>query len=424
MSEPFVDLGTKEVWGGQAPLRLSSTDRRRHISIFGQTGTGKSTLLKNIIGQDIQSGAGVSVLDPHGDMAHELLELVPSHRVDDVVFIDPSDAERPVGFNPFYKVPMNERALVASNLTAIFKSQWRDSWGPRLEYILFNVFRALLDAPDRLRPSFLSVPLVLVDLDYRKALIKHITDNRTRSFFVDELNRWPERMLAEAISPVQNKIGQFLSNPFTRNVLSQWKPSFDLYELMYQRGILIVRIPKGTLGEEPANLFGSFLAGGIQQSAMRRAKLPERERTDFHLVIDEFPNFTTGSFASVLSEARKYGLSLTIGCQYVAQMSEQVEKAVFGNVGSLISFRVSAEDADRLAKEIGEYSPETLSNLSRGEICARLTRDGEAGSACLARTVPSALTEHGHGQNIIHQSRMRFGRDRREVERSFQRWLR
>lgn len=423
MSERFVELAIKNVYGGTAPLGLSAADRRRHLYIIGQTGVGKSTLLKRIISQDVSNGAGTAVLDPHGDLADEILDLIPSHRVDDVINLDPTDIDRPIGFNPFYRVPQDERSLVAANQTAIFKAQYADSWGPRLEYILFNVFRAILDAPDAMRPTYLSVPRVLVEQKYRSRLIKHIQDPRARSFFVDELDTWPERQLAEAVSPVQNKIGQFLSNPFTRNVLCQWKPSFDLYEMMEQEKILIIRVPKGFLGEEQANLFGSFLVSGLQQAAMRRAEIPEQNRKDFHLVIDEFPNFTTDTFTSTLSEARKYGLTLTVGHQYINQMNHTIEKAIFGNVGSILSFRVSSEDAERLAKEIGDYSPATLRDLSRGQICARVLSSGEPSNPCLASTSPIAGHCHGHRDNIIAQSRMRYGRDRKLVEKRIRSWL-
>ena len=422
MKDEFVDLGLMHSWGGDRPLRIFDVDRRRHLYVVGQTGTGKTTLLKNIVGQDLQRGAGVAVLDPHGDLADELLDLVPKHRIDEVHFLDPTDAERPFGFNPFFRSNPDERSLIAENLTAIFKSQWRDSWGPRLEYILRNTFRALLDAPDHLRPSFLCVPLTLINPDYRNRLIGHVVDPQTRIFF-DELSSWPARQLAEALSPVQNKIGEFLSNPYTRNILGQWKPSFDLFELMNRQQILIVRLPKGTLGESTANLFGSFIAGGLQQAAMRRAAIPVNERTDFHLVIDEFPNFTTGTFANVLSESRKYGLTLTIGHQYINQMSEPIEKAVFGNVGSLAVFRVSAEDAIRLGKELGDYSPATLRALGRGQMIARVA--SKTGIPRIYHTVtrPDVVPVLGHSENIRHQSRVRFGRDRGKVEDHFSRWI-
>jgi len=424
MSERYLSLGVRDNWGGQTPLLLSRTDRRQHLYLIGQTGVGKSSLIRHIVAQDIAAGEGCAVIDPHGDLADEVLDLVPRHRVDDVVYLDPSDIERPVGFNPFYRVQKDERALVAANITATFKHSWRDSWGPRLEYILYNTVAALLDAPDHLRPSFLSIPLVLVRREYRDQVIKHIEDPRVLSFFVEEMNTWPERQLAEAISPVQNKIGQFLSNPFVRNMLGQWRPTIDLGEIMKTEKILVVRIPKGTLGEEPSNLFGSLIVSGFQHAAMQRVKIPERERSDFHLHIDEFQNFTTDTFASILSESRKVSLTLLAAHQYVSQLPESISEAVFGNVGTMVAFRVSGSDADRLAKEMGTIPAHRFSSLQRGEICVRLARDGELDQTRIGVTIPHEIEKHGHGKNIKHQSRMRYGADRKKVEARIHRWLR
>lgn len=422
MAHNFVHIGQKEIWGGRSPLVISGADRRRHLYIIGQTGTGKSTLIKNIIAQDIEAGQGCALIDPHGDLAHEVLDVIPRNRVDDVVVLDPSDTDRPPGYNPFFRVPKDERSLVAANITSTFKHIWRNSWGPRLEYILYNTVAAILDAPDELRPCFLSIPLVFVRRDYRDRIVSCIEDPRVRSFFEDEFSTWNERQLAENLSSVQNKIGQFLSNPFVRNILGQWKPSINITDIMASNKILIVRLSKGTLGEEPANLLGSLVATGFQQAAMRRAAIPEAERQDFHLHIDEFQNFTTDSFASVLSEARKYGLTITAGNQFLDQLSDEVRSAVFGNVGGVISFRVSANDADVLAKEIGEYSPKTFRDLGIGEICVRLLNGGEVSAPCLGVTGYSDCV-HGNGKNVRHQSRMRYGTDRKKVEARIAAWL-
>jgi hypothetical protein len=421
--EQNVHIGHRHVWGGEARLWLSRRSRRRHLYIVGQTATGKSTLLRNLIAQDIAAGAGCALIDPHGDLALEVMDAVPGQRVDDVIVVDPSDIEHPVGFNPFYRVPPDERSLMAANLTAAFKHIWRDSWGPRLEYILFNTIAALLDAPDALRPSFISIPLLLVERSYREAVIRDVRDPRVRSFFVDEFARWNDRQLEERLGSVQNKIGQFLANPFVRNIFGQWKPSVDLSDVLTNNRILIVRLAKGLVGEEPANLLGSFIATGLQHAAMRRAALPEAERPDFHLHIDEFHNFTTDAFAGVLSEARKYGLTLTIAHQYLAQLSPEVANAVFGNVGSIISFRVSNADAERLALEIGELHPRIFRDLEVGEICARLLQAEQAALSCQGRTPPELMTRYGKGTTVRSQSRQRYGRPRATVESCIARWL-
>ena len=421
--EEFVHIGRRQVWGGEVPLMLSRRDRRRHLYIIGQTATGKSTLMRNLVAQDIAAGAGCALIDPHGDLTLEVLDCIPGTRIDDTIVIDPSDSDHPVGFNPFYRVSRDERALVATNITATFKHIWRDSWGPRLEYILFNTVAALLDAPDQLRPTFLAIPRVLVDAAYRDTVVRHIVDPRVRSFFVDEFAHWNDRQLEERLGSVQNKIGQFLANPFVRNIISQWKPSVDLHEVIADKRILVVRLSKGLVGEEPVNLLGSFIATGLQQAAMRRASTPEAERHDFHLHIDEFHNFTTDAFASILSEARKYGLTLTIAHQYIAQLPPSIANAVFGNIGSLISLRVSSVDAERLSAEIGEFHPRIFTELEMGEICARVLQGHASSLTSRGRTLPNLAPQIGKGATVLSQSRQRYGRSRKQVEQKISYWL-
>lgn len=419
-----LHLGYRQVWGGEVPLQLLRRDRRRHLYIIGQTATGKSTLLEHLIAQDIAVGAGCALIDPHGDLALAVMDGVPGRRIDDVIVVDPSDIAHPVGFNPFYRVPADERALVAANLTATFKHVWRDSWGPRLEYILFNTIAALLDAPDHLRPSFLSIARMLVDRQYREAVVRHVGDPRVRSFFVDEFAHWNERQLEERVGSVQNKIGQLLASPYVRNILGQWKPSFDLAQVLAEKRILIVRLAKGLVGEEPANLLGSFIATGLQHAALQRAAVPAAAREDFHLHIDEFQNFSTDAFASVLSEARKYGLTLTCAHQYLAQLSDEIAEAVFGNVGSIIAFRVSSEDAERLAREIGEFHPRIFRDLEMGQICARLLQGQAASLSCRGRTEVFVAAHRGRQETVRAQSRQRYGRSREQVETNQVQWLR
>lgn len=422
--EPFdIQFGEREVWGGKQPLGLFREDRRRHTYIVGQTGTGKSTLMREMIAQDIEAGEGCAIIDPHGDLALEVLDRVPPSRIDDVIFLDPSDIAHPIGINPFYRVPLDERSLVASNIVATMKHIWRDSWGPRLEYILYNTVAGVLDAPDHLRPSMLSIPLVFVRKDYRDRIVRSVQDPRVRSFFVDEFASWNERQISEYLSSVQNKIGQFLSNPFIRNILGQWRPSIDLHHIVESRKILIVRLSKGTLGEEPANLLGSLIASGFQQAVMRRASKREEERGDFHLHIDEFQNFTTDAFASALSEARKYRLNLTLAHQYLDQLDPAVRSAVFGNVGSIIAFRVSAGDAEHLSRELGDYVPTVFSDLSRGQVCARLMQEGEPRPACLGKTDPNMTRVYGRSKTIIEQCRQRHATPRGVVEARIQQWI-
>lgn len=420
MTNGDLHIGTRLIWGGDYDFGISASNRRRHIYVIGQTGTGKSTLLKNLIAQDIEAGEGLTVIDPHGDLIDDVLDLVPGHRIDDVVLVDPTDRRHVVGINPFYRVPKEEQALVASNLVAAFRHVWSDSWGPRLEYILNNTVAALLEAPDSCRASFLAIPRLLVDKTYRERVLASVEDPRVLSFFRDEFDHWPARQIAEALSPVQNKIGQVLSNPLVRNVLSQWRPSFDLGTVLKKRQVLLVRLPKGQLGADPSNLLGSLLVAGILQAAMRREH--QNDRLPFHLYIDEFQNFTTDAFTSILSEARKYALTLTIGHQYFDQLRPSVRSAVLGNVGSLISFRVGADDADVLARELGDVSPEALRDLVRGEVFARLSDDTSVTQSFRGKT-EAECPRYGLRKKVIEKSGRAYGREGGGVEAKIRRWL-
>ena len=411
----------REVWGQTFAFGVSAADRARHVYMIGQTGTGKSTLLKTMIAQDLAAGEGLALIDPHGDLVDDILPLVPRHRIGDVIVLDPSDREHVVGVNPFYRVPEADRALVAANLVAAFRHVWADSWGPRLEYILFNTVAALVEAPDACRPSFLAIARLLVDDAYRARVVAAVSDQRVRSFFQDEFDRWPARQLAEALSPVQNKIGQVLGAPAVRNVLASWRPSFDIDQVLSRRQVLLVRVPKGRLGADPANLLGSLLVTSLLQAAMRRER--GAGRVPFHLYIDEFQNFTTEAFASILSEARKYALTLTIGHQYFDQLKPSVRAAVLGNVGSLVSFRVGAEDAALLAQEFGDIAPGLLCDLRRGEVVAKLTRPDTVAQPFRGTTRDDAPW-HGHAERVIAQSRRRYARSRHALEARLSQWLR
>ena len=419
MATGDLHIGNRLIWGQQIPFGISAANRQRHVYVIGQTGTGKSTLLKQFIAADIESGEGLCVIDPHGDLIDEVLELVPGHRVDDIVIFDPSDPVHTVGINPFYRVPKDEQALVASNTVAAFRHVWADSWGPRLEYILLNTVTALLAAPDSCRATFLSIPRLLLDPVYRAHVLSGVDDPRVQSFFRDEFGQWSERFLAEALSPVQNKIGQVIAHPKVRAALCQWRPSFDLDAILRKRQVLLVRLPKGELGADPANLTGSLLVAGLLQAAMRR---PAATRTPFHLYIDEFQNFTTDAFATILSEARKYALTLTIGHQYFDQLLPAVRSAVLGNVGSLISFRVGAQDAELMAKELGDVSAEALRDLVRGEVFVRLSNDVEVQQSFRGRT-DVGHQAFGLRDKVVRKSRRAYARPRAEVDALIRRWL-
>lgn len=420
MANGDIQIGFRPVWGQWHPFGITAENRQRHCYIIGQTGTGKSTLLKTCVAQDIAAGEGLALIDPHGDLVDEVLELIPGHRVDDVIVLDPSDREHVVGFNPFYRVPPEDQALVASNLVASFRHVWSDSWGPRLEYILYNCVAALLEASDPCRATFLAIPRLLVEREYRHRVLDDVRDPRVRSFFYDEFERWNERQISEALAPVQNKIGQVISNPQVRNILSQWHPRLSLDAVLARRQILLVRLPKGQLGADPANLLGSLLVAGILQAAMRREA--QADRVPFHLYIDEFQNFTTDAFASILSEARKYALTLTIGHQYFDQLVPSVKAAVLGNVGSIVAFRVGADDAAVLAEEFGDIAPGLLRDLTRGQVVVRLSDATQVSQAFRGVVEPGQFSS-GRAEQILAKSRRSFSRDRAAVERNIGRWL-
>jgi hypothetical protein len=359
MSNDNINIGIREEWGGDRPFGLSRVDRRQHLYAIGKTGTGKSTLLRNLILHDIEAGEGVAVIDPHGDLAEELLDFIPPWRTDHVVYFDPTDPEWSVGLNLVGHVPPAGRHLVTSGIVGAFKSIWRDSWGPRLEYFLSACIAALLDCEN---VSLLGVQRMLVDERYRDWVVKQVKDPSVRSFWRDEFTSYDNRFLSEVLSPVRNKVGQLLMAPPLRHILGQVRSTFDTRFVMDQGRILIANLSKGRLGADKANLLGALLVTQFELAAMARADTPEANRRDFYLYIDEFHNFSTDSFASILSEARKYRLCLTLAHQYVDQLEEPIRHAVFGNVGSLLSFRVGEADAEMLARQFAPWRPSGILN--------------------------------------------------------------
>lgn len=420
----FILIGTFERFGERYPLVLSAEARRQHLYVVGKTGTGKSTLLKSLLVQDIEAGRGCGVIDPHGDLAEELLGQIPRRRTDDVVYFDPGDLEHPVAFNPIEAVPPDERHLIARGVVAACEHLWAESWGPRLAYVLHNAVAALLDATARYGgQTLLGVPRLLVDEEFRRRITGAIENPKVRQFWMEEFPGYGTRLAAEAIAPVQNKVGQFLTSPVLRNILGQPRSTIRPSEIMEEGRILIANLANGKLGEEDTNLLGSLLVTSFQLAAMRRAAIPETERRDFHLAIDEFHSFTTDAFTGIFAEARKYRLALTVAHQYLDQVGKGVQAAIFGNVGTLLAFRVGAEDARRLAREFVPYTAETLTDLSRGEICVRPLVGGEVRQPFLALTAQAPLRTAGRRENMRIQSQTRYGRPRAAVEDKIARWI-
>lgn len=397
-------------------------DRRRHMYLVGKTGMGKSTLLENMIVEDIRAGKGVALVDPHGDLAEKIIEYIPPSRINDVIYFNPADIEYPIAFNVLEQVDSHLRHLVSSGLIGVFQKLWADSWGPRLEYILRNTILAILDYPGS---TLLGVTRMLSDKEFRKKVIEKIQDPVVKSFWSKEFAGYANNFASEAVSPIQNKVGQFLSSSLIRNIVGQVKSSINLRQVMDEGKILILNLSKGRIGEDNSSLLGSMMITKIQLAAMSRVDIPESERKDFYLYIDEFQNFTTDSFANILSEARKYRLNLIMAHQYIEQLGDVVKAAVFGNIGTMVVFRVGAADAEELVKEFTPtFIEEDLVNLPKYENYMKLMIDGVASDPFSARGLAPLSREEktGNTEKVIAICRERYAKKREIVEEKIARW--
>lgn len=420
MEENITTLGLTNFRGQARQFGIREDDRRRHVYIVGKTGVGKTTMMEGMIKQDIVRGKGLALVDPHGDIAEKLLDAVPPERINDVIYFDPADVDYPVSFNVLEAVDPQYKYLISSGLIGSLKKIWADSWGPRLEYILRNTILALLDYPSS---TMLGILRMLGDNGYRKKVVANIQDPVVKSFWMNEFSNYNERFKAEAISPIQNKVGQFLTSSIIRNIVAQPKSTIDMQDIMNNQKILLINVSKGRIGEDNSALLGAMLITKLQLAAMDRAKIPEEQRTDFNLYVDEFQNFATESFASILSEARKYRLNLTIAHQYIAQMEEEVSDAVFGNAGTIVSFRVGAADGEYLEKEFAPYFTQTdLVNLDKYNAYIKLMIDGVTSKPFSMQTVPPVREDFGRRDTVVQVSRERYGRPREMVEDKISRW--
>jgi CxxC-x17-CxxC domain-containing protein len=402
---------------------IKRDDRRRHMYLLGKTGMGKSTVLENMIFQDIANGEGIAVVDPHGDLAEKIIEYIPDHRVNDVIYFNPADSEFPIAFNIMESTSEEHKHLIASGMVGVFKKLWADSWGPRLEYVLRNSILALLDYPGS---TMLGVMRILVDKNYRARVVKKVKDPVVRSFWLDEYSKYPPALQAEATAPIQNKVGQFLSSAMIRNIVGQSQSTIDIRKAMDERKILIMNLSKGRIGEDSSALMGAMMITRIQLAAMSRIDTPEKDRTDFYLYVDEFQNFATESFANILSEARKYRLNLIVGHQYIEQLDETVCAAIFGNVGTLMIFRVGSADATFLETEFDPYfTPGDLVNLAKYDVYMKLMIDGISSNPFSAKTLPPLdliAASESNRQKVIQVSRERYARPKDVVEDKITRW--
>ncbi len=407
---------------------IKRDDRRRHFYAIGKTGMGKSVLLENMAIQDIQRGDGVGFIDPHGEAVEKILKCIPEERVNDIVYFNPADTKRVIGFNVMERVDKDYRHLVASGLMGVFKKIWPDVWSARMEYILNNTILALLDYPNS---TLLGINRMMSDKEFRAKVIEKITDPVVKSFWTKEFASWSQQYATDAVSAIQNKVGQFTSVSVVRNIIGQVNSTIDMRDIMNNQKILIVNLSKGKIGEDNSMLLGALVITKLQLAAMERVNIPEEERKDFFLYIDEFQNFATRSFINILSEARKYRLSLTLGHQYIGQLDEydktghHMRDAIFGNVGTIVSFRLGAEDAEFLEKEfVPTVTMDDIINLPKHNVYTKLMIDGISGRPFSAETMPPFEEEDAVSiQKIIRVSGERYGTDRVKVEEKLSRWL-
>ncbi|MBI4049406.1 MAG: type IV secretion system DNA-binding domain-containing protein [Candidatus Doudnabacteria bacterium] len=409
----------------EVPFGIRLDDRRRHMYVIGKTGMGKTTMIENMVIQDIQNGHGVAFVDPHGDSVERILNFIPSNRVNDVVYFNPADMDFPIAFNPLEAVDPKYKHLVASGLMGVFTKIWAGVWSARMEYILNNTILALLDSPGN---TLLGIARMLVNRTYRKKIVDNVKDPVVRSFWIDEFANYNDKFRNEAIAPIQNKVGQFLSSAIIRNIVGQTKSSIDLRDIMDNKKIFLINLSKGRIGEDNSALLGAMLITKLQLAAMSRVDVPEEERQDFYLYVDEFQNFATTSFANILSEARKYRLNLIVAHQYIGQLVSDrntvVRDAIFGNVGTMICFRVGADDAEYLETEFEPtFTPNDLLNLPKFSILLKLMINGVSSNPFSAMTLPPISAPTGNEDKVVKVSRERYATPRQVIEEKINKWM-
>ena len=416
-----IKAGEDVCWFGETnyrsqkiPFGIRRLDRRRHLYVLGKSGVGKSKLLELLIKSDIENGHGVCVLDPHGDLIDNILRMIPENRMRDVVLFDPADVKFPVAFNPLEVISPELKLRVTISLIDIFKKLFGNNWSPRLEHVLRYTTIALLDTPGT---TVLSILKMLTDKKYRQTIVKGIKDDVVKNFWVNEFAGWSEKFDAEAITPLLNKVGQFVSTNMIRNIVGQPENKIHCRSIMDNQKILLVKIAKGLLGEENASLLGSMIITNLYQAAMSRADILEKDRKDFYLYVDEFQNFTTDTFDEILSEARKYRLNLTIANQFLGQLNERIKTTVFGNVGSIISLRVGGSDAEALSQEfLPRFAERDLINLGVQEFIIKMSVHGETIEAFSGKTLPMHYPQKDFVKECVTLSRQTYGRPLIDVE--------
>ncbi len=410
----------------QVPFGIKTDDRRRHMYLVGKTGMGKSTMMENMAIQDIRNGKGICYIDPHGDGVKNILNFIPNDRINDVIYFNPADLDNPIAFNILEAVDIRYKHLVASGLMGVFTKIWASMWSARMEYILNNTILALLDSPGN---TMMGIVRMYVDKKYRKKIVDSCKDPMVKSFWLEEFANYAEKYRTEAVAPIQNKVGQFLSSAVVRNIVGQPKSTIDLREIMDNQKILLLDLSKGKVGEDNSALLGAMIITKLQLAALSRVDQPESERKDFYLYVDEFQNFVTDSFATILSEARKYRLNLIMGHQYIAQLAPdnntKVRDAVFGNVGTMVVFRVGAADAEYLETEFEpHFTPVDIVNIPKYNIILKLMINGVASDPFTATgLMVDENWRTDNAEKAIKVSRERYGNKKEEVEDKISRWM-
>lgn len=410
-----VNLGDRTITG--SPLFLSEAERRRHVYLAGKTGTGKSTLLLNLMLQDLAAGRGFALIDPHGDLAQTVADAIPPERIADTIYIDPTDPTHAIGFNPLQRVPESARPLAAEHFVSTVKAIYPESWGPNLDDILYNATRLLLDAPGS---TLLGIRHLLLNRNYRAKLLRYCADREIRAFWEGYWEGKAPKQQAEEMRSTLNKVGRFNADPVLRAMLGQSKSTIDIAAIMNSGKVLIVNLAKGRLGDKPAQLIGASLVSAFAQAAETRTTIPESERRDFTLYVDEFQNYASLSFGTILSEARKWRLNLVLANQFLAQLPEALRDAVLGNIGTLIAFRVGASDAAILAAELDVKMPSALTDTPNFEAWVKLLRAGVPSSAIPIRTLPAEVAGGSFGA-VVSRTRARYARPRHTVEQAIAR---
>jgi hypothetical protein len=410
----ITPIGTTNFRNKSIPFGIKDKDRLNHIYVIGKTGTGKSTMLLNMAISDIQRGNGIAVIDPHGDLAEKLLDYVPKARIKDVIYFNPADENYIIGFNPLQDIPEGQAHLVVAGLIATFKKIWMDSWGPRLEYILRYALMTLCNYPDA---TLLDIQPLLTNYLFRAKVLSYCTDQYLLAFWHNEFDKYTPQLRAEAISPVLNKVGLFNAIPQLRNVIGQTITTFNIQDVMDGGKILICNLSKGKLGEDASTILGSVLVNAILLAALNRASIEEQNRKPFYLYVDEMHSFVSLSIAEILAEARKYKLSLFLAHQYIEQIHEKIRFAIFGNVGTMIIFRVGADDAKHLTQEVDPpFGEQDLINLPRYSMYLKLMIDGATSKPFSAETMPISHYKYSLKETIIFSSNGQYGKEREVVE--------